>query len=164
MLDRNLKVIFTGLLGLMSLFYVLQNLVNLDQAYASLDYVLSQADHEAYPNNVLPPLAPPLTHVAAWVVFLGEFAAAGLCLYGAVAMWMQRKADPARFAGALRWAKLGAAAAAIVWFGLFHVFGAAGYQMWQTAMGAGSFQGSFYYAAFAFLILIYLGQGAEREV
>lgn len=158
MLDRNLKAIFTGLLGLMALFYVLQNLVNLDQAYASLDYVLSQADHQAYPGNLLPALAPPLTRIAAWIVFIGEFAAAGLCLYGAFAMWRARTADRIGFAGAARWAKLGTATAAIVWFGMFHVFGGAGYQMWQTEMGAASFQGAFYYAAFAFLILIYLGQ------
>jgi predicted small integral membrane protein len=164
MLDRNLKAIFTALLGLMALFYVLQNLVNIGPAYASFDYVLGQADHEAYPGNLLPALGPPVSRVAAWIVFLGEFAAAGLCLYGAYRMWALRKADAAVFAASKRFAKMGAAAAAIVWFGFFHVFGGAAYQMWQTELGAGSFEGAAIYATFALLILIYLGQSEEASV
>lgn len=158
MLDRNLKVIFAALLGLMALFYVLQNLLNLGAAYASLDYVLGQADHEVYPANLFPALAPPLTRIVAWIVFLGEFAAAGLSLYGAYRMYRARRAGTQAFADAKAWAQMGAAAAAIVWFGLFHVFGGAAYQMWQTELGAGSFEGAAYYGMFAFLILIYLGQ------
>ena len=163
MLDRNLKAIFTALLGLMALFYVLQNLVNIGPAYASFDYVLGQADHQAYPGNLLPALSPPVTRIAAWLVFMGEFVAAGLCLYGALRMWGARKADAVSFAAAKRYARMGAAAAAIVWFGFFHVFGGAAYQMWQTELGAASFQGAAYYAFFALLILIYLGQSEEAS-
>ncbi len=158
MIDRYLKTIFSALLGLMALFYVLQNLVNLDQAYGALDYVLSQADHEVYPGNLLPALAPPLTRFAAWLVFIGEFAAGFAALYGAFRMFAARKGNAIEFTAAKNWAKIGAGLAVIVWFGFFHVFGAAGYQMWQTEMGAGSFEGAFYYAAFGFFTLIYLAQ------
>jgi predicted small integral membrane protein len=163
MIDRDLKAIFSALLGLMALFYLLQNLINLDQAYASLDYVMSQADHAAYPGNLLPALGPPWTRAAAWLVFAGEFVTAFLALLGAWKMARARRLDADEFAAAKKWAKLGAGMAIIVWFGFFHVFGAAGYQMWQTEIGAGSFQGAFYYAAFGFFVLLYLGQ-REDEV
>lgn len=156
MIDRYLKTIFSALLGLMALFYVLQNLVNLDQAYGALDYVLSQADHEVYPGNLLPAVGPPLTRIAAWLVFIGEFAAGFAALYGAFRMFGARKGSALEFAAAKNWAKIGAGLAVIVWFGFFHVFGAAAYQMWQTQVGAGSFEGAFYYAAFGFFVLILL--------
>lgn len=158
MLDRNLKVIFTALLGLMALIYVLQNFVNLEAAYGALGYVLSLQDHEGFARNMFPALGSPFSQVAAWIVFAFELATGVVLLWGAWRLWSARGADPAEYRAATRAARLGAGLAVITWFGLFGVFGGAAYQMWQTEVGSGSLNDAFKFSVWGFLLLLYLGQ------
>ncbi|MXP14314.1 DUF2165 family protein [Altererythrobacter confluentis] len=157
MLDRNLKALFTALLGLMALFFVINNFVNLEQAHGSLAYVLSLTDHTAYPKSFVPPLTPAMAWLPTIAVLLAECATAAVCLLGALRLWTARK-DAAAFAEAKKTAKLGAGLAIFTWFGLFTVFGSAAYQMWQTEIGDGSASGAFTFTALAFFTLLHLGQ------
>jgi predicted small integral membrane protein len=158
MLDRQLKALFAALLGLMALFYVIQNIINLEQATGAIAYVLSLADANSYPKNLLPPVGPPLSTIVAWFVFLCEAATGVLLLLGGWRLWGARGTDAAGFESAKATAKLGAGLAVFTWFGLFATFGAAGYQMWQTATGASSMNGAFQFCTFALLLLVYLNQ------
>lgn len=162
MTDRILKSLLTAMLGVMALLYMAHNLYNLPQAYGALDYVLGLQEHKAYPNNLLPALGPPLSRFAAWLVFAGEAVAAGLLLWGAWRLWTARSfAASEHHMAAARIAKWGAAAAIVVWFGLFTTIGGAGYQMWQTDLGSGSLGDAFTFWVFAFLLLLYLGRPEE---
>lgn len=48
--------------------------------------------------------------------------------------------------------------AMVLWFGGFVVLGGALFQMWQTQVGLGSFDGAFTYAATSGLVLLFLNQ------
>lgn len=157
MLDRNLKALFTALLGLMALFFVINNFVNLDRAHGSLAYVLSHADHVAYPKSFVPALSPAMAWIPTIAVLIAESATAAICLLGAMRLWNARK-DAAAFAAAKNMAKLGAGLAIFTWFGLFTVLGSAAHQMWQTEIGEGSASSAFTFAALGFFTLLHLGQ------
>ncbi len=161
MIDRKIKAVWTLLLGVMALAYMIQNVINLEQAYGAFIYVTGLTDHTVYPNNLLPELASPLTHVAAWIVFVGEAAAGLVLIYASYKLWKSRSGG-AEFEAARSLAKIGCAIAITVWFGFFTVFGGAGYQMWQTEMGSGSLADAFTFWVFAFLLLLYLNQ-PERD-
>ncbi len=163
MLDRKLKALFTALLGVMALFWVVSNIINLDAAYASFAYVLSLQDHAAYPNDIFPALGTPFVQIAAWVDFFLEACAAVLLLLGSWKLWQARNADTATFRAAKTTAKLGLGAAVLVWFGLFCVFGGAAYGMWQTEVGGQSYNGAWQLCTFSLLLLVYLTQEEPAE-
>lgn len=158
MIDRYLKIGFTGLLGLMALLYVTHNLMNIGEAYAAVGYVLGLEHNELFDNNLLPAIGAPLVHVMAWVIFTFEIACGAICIIGAWRLWQARSRDAAEFDAAKGMAKLGAGLAVIVWFGFFGVIGGAGYQMWQTEVGSGSLADAFKFSVWGLLVLLYLGQ------
>lgn len=157
MLDRQLKVLFAALLGLMALIYVLQDIVNLQQSYATFASVLGQADHPSAPKSLFPSFGSPFVEIAAWVTFFGEAATGVLLLLGAWRLWGARS-DSGAFEAAKSTAKLGAAAAIVTWFGLFCVVGGAAFQMWQTQLGSGSMNDAFKFSVWGFFLLLYLNQ------
>jgi predicted small integral membrane protein len=152
-----LKVLFAALLGVMALIYALQDLINLQQSYATFASVLGQADHPAFPKSLFPALGSPLVEIAAWVTMACEAATGALLLLGAWRLWSARK-DTAAFEAAKPTAKLGAAAAIVTWFGLFGVVGGAAFQMWQTQLGSGSLNDAFKFSVWGFFLLLYLSQ------
>lgn len=157
MLLRGLKITLVVFIALQALVYALQNLVNLDQAYQSVAYVLSNSDHQIYPSSLTPAITSPvLVWFALIIVLVGEIAA-GLCAAkGAFDMWSARHESPERFQASLRFGLLGCGLSIVVWFGLFMVIGGAFFQMWQTAAGAASYSGSFQYFSASALILLLL--------
>lgn len=157
MIDRNLKALFMVLLGLMALFYVGHNLINLAIAHENIGYVLSQKDHEIYPSNIMPAMGPGVAWIVLIVIFASEIAAGVASLWGGVKLWTGRS-DSAAYSKAMTIAKLGCGLVIFTWFGLFNVFGGAAYNMWQTQIGHGSMADAFTFAAFGFFVLIYLCQ------
>ena len=57
---RYLKMVLLLCVSFQVLLIGIQNFANLDQAYASVAYVASNADHVAYPNSAFPALTSPL--------------------------------------------------------------------------------------------------------
>lgn len=158
MVVRNLKILFALLVGLLALFYVVHNFVNLAEAHASIFYVVGQTDHKIYPRSLSPALGRGPAWVLAAIIFLFELLAALASLWGAWKLWSVRRAAAPVFAAAKTSAMAGAGLAIFVWFGLFSVFGGGLYQMWQTEVGANSLEGAFQIAVFAFLTLIFINQ------
>ena len=158
MIDRYLKTAFTASLGLMALLYVIHNIMNIDAAYGAVGYVLGMEGNKIFANNLLPAISGSAVPLFAWLIFSFEIATGLICLWGAWKLWSARGADAAGFEAAKPIAKLGAGLAVITWFGLFGTFGGAGYQMWQTEIGAGSLGDAFKFSVWALLVLIYLGQ------
>lgn len=163
MTDRYLKFLFMVLLGLMALFYVGHNLINLSIAHQNIGYVLSQKDHAIYPANLMPALGSGPAWVVLWLIFASEIAAGAVSLWAAAKIWAGRS-DPAAYSKAINLAKIGCGLVVFTWFGLFNVFGGAAYNMWQTQVGHGSMSDAFTFAAFGFFVLIYLGQREEPVV
>lgn len=148
------KAVFTAIFGLLALAYAVQNVMNLDGGmYASFAYVLSRADHAAYPESIVPAIVhPALIWASLILVLLLEFAAGLLMSAGAWQMWRHRMADGDTFLRAKRHAINGVGVAILVWFLLFGVFGAALWQMWQTAIGSGSYNGAFQFSVYGLLL------------
>ena len=158
MIDRYLKIAFVAALGVMALLYVIHNIMNLSDAYGAVGYVLGLEHNEVFDANLLPAITAGLVPVAAWIIFAFEIACGLICLLGTWKLWQARGGDPATFEAAKGTAKLGAGLSVIIWFGFFGVIGGAGYQMWQSEIGAGSLADAFKFSVWGLLVLIYLGQ------
>jgi predicted small integral membrane protein len=154
---RILKVLLVLFVGLHALLYALQNLANLEQAHAALGYVLSNADHQVYPNTVFFSVSSPLLHWGAlWLVIIGEFAVGFFGIKGAWEMFSARHDTVEEFHAAKTSGVVAASIALLVWFGFFMTFGAAFFQMWQTEVGAGSMEGAFMYAMASAITMMFV--------
>jgi predicted small integral membrane protein len=151
---RSWKAVFTAIFFLLVLSYAVQNVANITGGmYASFAYVLGQSDHLAYPDSVVPPIAQPWLIWATLLVVLSlEFACAALTGYGAWKMWKFRAATSSEFTLAKKHALNGLGLAVIIWLLMFGTFGAAVFQMWQTEIGASSFNGAFQLTVYALLL------------
>lgn len=158
MIDRNLKILTSLIIGSMALVYVAHNLANLGAAYEFFVYVTSHQGQEAYPVTLFPVPHPALVVAAMALVFGLELAAGIFCIRGAWAMWRARSGKTEAFQEAKRWAKIGLGCAIANWWGLFQVIAVAGYQLWQMPNGQGPDHGSWVFGAMAMLTLIYLSQ------
>jgi predicted small integral membrane protein len=156
---RHLKIVLIILVGLQGLFYFISNLVNWDYAQIGVGVVLSQADSGFYQNLVAPAITSPLLVKLALIgIMTGELCVGLLCFKGAFDMYLAAGGPSDGFNASKTWAILGCGLALIVWFGIFQVFGAALYQMWQGEVGISSFEGAFMYHAASALILIFVNQ------
>jgi len=107
---RYLKIVLIVFLGLMALFYGLQNIVNLEAAHQVVGAILAMADHQYYASSLGPPVTSPiLSGIALAVIIAGELAAGLVALKGAWDLWANRRAPAAAFNGAKTWALMDAA-------------------------------------------------------
>lgn len=136
---RTLKILLVLFIGLHALFYALQNLANLAEARGALSYVISGAEHQAYPHTLFFHSSSLALHWTALIlVLIGEFSVAFFGLKGAWDMFVARNASAERFHAAKSAGLWAAGLALLTWFGLFMTFGGAFFQMWQTQLGHGS--------------------------
>lgn len=154
---RWIKVLLVLSMGLMCLFYALQNLANLDAVYYFVGSVLTMADHEYYPNTFAFAINNEwLIQLASWIIILLEALAGLLFLFATWQLIQQRNAPAEIFQKAKSMTLIAAGVATLVWFGLFHALGGAFFQMWQTTLGDASFNGSFTYFASILLITFFV--------
>lgn len=154
---RVVKALLVLFIGLHALIYALQNVANLNEAHAALGYVLSGADHQAYPNTLFFDVTNPAVHWVALVLIIAGEAAIGFFGFkGAWEMIAARNGTKEEFHLAKRAGLWAAALALLVWFGFFMTFGAAFFQMWQTEMGAGSMEGAFMYAMASAITMLFV--------
>jgi predicted small integral membrane protein len=156
---RHLKIMFVLVTSLMALVYVTQNVANADAAHQSIMYVMSGADHEAYPDSFGPTFSNPMFGwVAVAIIFSLEYATGLVLMKGAWDMWQARSVDAVAFRESMKWAQIGCGFGVFVWFGLFGVIGAAFFQMWQTAIGDASMDGAFQLFISCAITLLFLNQ------
>lgn len=159
---RYLKIILVVLVGLQGLFYFLSNSFNFDSAQMAVGAVLSQADAPFYQNHIVPPITHPLLVKLALIgIMTGELLIGLLCFRGAATMLGAAGANAEIFNAAKKWAIMGCGLAIVVWFGIFQVFGAGLFQMWQGEIGISSFEGAFMYHGASALVLIFVNQKDE---
>ncbi|WP_265529764.1 DUF2165 family protein [Sphingomicrobium marinum] len=154
---RWIKIALVTLVGLHALFYLAQNLANLGAAHSALAYVLSGAEHEVYTQTAFFHSG---SSLFAWIalsfVLAGEGLTAFFGLKGGFDMFKARGAAPNAFHRAKRAAVYAGAFALLTWFGMFLTFGAAFFQMWQTQLGAGSYEGAFIYAMASAVTILFV--------
>lgn len=154
---RILKIVLVVFVGLQGLAYVAGNIANWDAGHGAIAYVLGMEGHAVYGNHIVPPIThPTLVSIAFLVIISGEFLVGALSLAGAWRMWRARHDQADAFNAAKTLAILGAGMAMVVWFGGFVVMGGALFQMWQTQVGTGSFEGAFIYGAASALVLLFV--------
>jgi len=148
------KIIFAAIFSLLVLSYAVQNVANITGGmFASFAYVLSQADHAAYPQSVIPAITQPaLIWVALLLVLVLEFICSIYAALGAWNMWKHRTGTSAEFRAAKIHALNGFGVGVVVFLLLFGTFGAALFQMWQTGIGASSFNGAFQLTVYSLLL------------
>ncbi len=152
---RYFKINFIILISLLCLFYAGQNVANLEACYQTFAYIMSNADHQAYPVSFFPAIQSPALLWLTLILVVGlEFIAGLLAAKGAWDLWGARKAPAASFNAAKKYALLGCSAGILVWLGLFTVFGGALFQMWQTEVGAGSLANAFQFFMACGLVFI----------
>jgi predicted small integral membrane protein len=154
---RVLKIILVVFVGLQGWFYVAGNIANWDSGLAAVGYVLGMEGHEIYATHIFPALTnKALVTIAFLIIICGEFLVGALSLTGAWHLWRARNGHADSFNSAKTFAILGAGMAMVVWFGGFVILGGALFQMWQTQIGTGSFEGAFIYGATSALILLFV--------
>jgi predicted small integral membrane protein len=154
---RILKIVLVLFVGLQGWFYVAGNIANWDAGLGAVAYVLGMEGHEIYGTHIFPPITnTTLVTVAFLIIISGEFLVGALSLTGAWHLWQARNGNAASFNSAKTFAILGAGMALVVWFGGFVVIGGALFQMWQTQVGTGSFNGAFIYAATSAFVLLFV--------
>lgn len=152
---RLLKIGLVFFVGLQGFLYVAGNIANWEAGLGAVGYVVGMQEHEVYPAHIFPPLThPALVTLAFLVILAGEFLVGALCVKGAWDLWRARCASAEVFNEAKTFALTGTAMAMVVWFGGFIVIGGALFQMWQTQLGAGSFDDAFVFAATGGLIFL----------
>ena len=156
---RWLKIILVIFVGLQGLFYFLSNAFNWSSAKLAVGAVLGQQDSPFYSTLVVPSITDPtLVAIALIGIMGGELLIGLLCLNGALDMARASSSTPEAFHHSKKLAILGCGLALIVWFGIFQVFGAALFQMWQGEVGISSFEGAFMYHASSALVLLFVNQ------
>lgn len=152
---RYLKTILVVFVGLQALLYVAGNTANWNAGLGAVGYVLSMEGHEIYATHIFPPVTHPALVTVAYVLILtGESLVGLLSLKGAWDLWNARKASADVFNASKAFALIGTGMAMVVWFGGFIVIGGALFQMWQTEIGAGSFDDAFVFAATGGLVML----------
>ena len=160
---RHIKILLVVCVSLLCLVYATQNVVNINEAFAAIAYVMGMQDHVVYPSSFVPSVQSPLlVWVALTVVVVLEYTAGVLAVKGAYDMWVVRRGDAAGFDASKRFALLGAGVGMLVWLGLFGVVGGAMFQMWQTTVGAGSLTGAFQYFGSLALVALFVAVPEPR--
>jgi len=156
---RYLKAALVLFASIQGFAYVAGNLANFEAARQVVDLVIGQVGHEYYPNHIVPALSGEMTATIALIIIISGEAMVGLlCLKGAVDLLGAAKAESEVFERSKKYALLGTGMGMIVWFGGFIAIGAGLFQMWQTEVGAGSYQGAFIYAATNGLVYLIVSQ------
>lgn len=154
---RILKIVLVTFVGLQGWFYVAGNIANWESGFGAVAYVLGMEGHEVYGNPIVPPItSPALVTLVFLTIIAGEFLVGALSLKGAWDLWRARNGEADQFNSAKSFAVLGAGTALVVWFGGFIVLGGALFQMWQTQIGAGSFDDAFVFAVTSGLVLLFV--------
>lgn len=154
---RILKVVLVLFVGLQGLLYVAGNLSNWDAGLGAVSYVIGMDEHEIYPNHIFPSITNTvLVTIGFLTILTGEFLVGILSLKGAWDLWQARAGSASEFNAAKTFAVLGTGMGLVVWFGGFIVLGGALFQMWQTAIGSGSFDDAFVFAGTSGIVLLFV--------
>lgn len=154
---RILKVSLTAVVAFMALVLAVQNILNLDSAYATVASVLAMEGHEAYPRSIAPAItAPALVWFSLAIIIMAELASGLLAGKGAWDLWRARNLSNDRFDSAKSYAVVGCGAVILVWFGLFMVLAGGYFQMWQTDLGRGAMENAFQLSGMAGLVMLFV--------
>jgi predicted small integral membrane protein len=154
---RYLKIILVVFVGLQGLLYVAGNTANWSAGLQTVGYVLGMEGHDIYGTHIFPPVSNSLLVAMAFLLILtGEFLVGALSLKGAWDLWSARHGSPDEYNASKTYAVLGTGMTMVVWFGGFIVIGGSLFQMWQTQIGAGSFDDSFAIAATGGLVMLFV--------
>jgi predicted small integral membrane protein len=153
------KITAAGFIGAIGLLFFLDNLFNLDAAYAGVSFVVSGAEQPYY--KILGPTitASWLTWLALAVIMLGELGVGVLGFLGAFQLFKERSGSDDNFNAAKSNAIAAGALGMLVWYGFFIVLGEGYFHMWQTEVGLGSVEGAFRYGTVCAVLMLYIKSG-----
>ena len=137
---RQIKILLAASAAAFCLFYAIQNIFNLGQAFWFVQTMVGMSGHEAYPASVIPPIeSTAIIWIMLWIIIILEFAAGLLAGKGAIDMFKARNSGVDEFNNSKSYALAGTGLAIFIWFGIFSAVGGALFQMWQTELGHSAF-------------------------
>jgi predicted small integral membrane protein len=153
---RITKISAACFIGAMGLLFFLDNLFNLQSAYAVVSFVVSGAEQPYY--RILGPVISSawLTWAALFTIMAGELAVGVLGLLGAARMILTRAGSAAEFEAAKALAVHAGVMGMLVWYGFFIVAGEAYFHMWQTETGLASVEGAFRYGTVCAVLMFFI--------
>jgi len=135
-MNRMIKVLLAASASAFCLFYAIQNVANLGQAFWFVQTMVGMVGHEAYPASVMPAIeSTAIVWIMLWIIIILEFTAGALAGKGAFDLFKARNGSADDFNSAKTYALAGTGLAVFIWFGIFSAVGGALFQMWQTELG-----------------------------
>jgi predicted small integral membrane protein len=153
---RITKIAAALFIGAIGLLFFLDNLFNLDTAYAVVSLIVSGAEQPYY--KILGPTVSStwLTYVALFTIMAGELAVGAMGFLGAIRMIKERKGSADSFNAAKSVAIAAGVLGMLIWYGFFVVIGEGYFHMWQTETGLGSVEGAFRYGTVCAVLMFYI--------
>jgi predicted small integral membrane protein len=135
---RYVKVILAAFVALFCLMYATQNVMNLQAGHSFVALMAGMEGHEAYPAHFGPPVtSTALIWLMLCTIITLEYVAGILAARGTWEMWKARSDSAEVFNASKTYALLACGVGMIIWFGIFHAFGGAYFQMCQIDAGRG---------------------------
>ena len=133
LITRYAKIVMVACLAIFCLLVVFNNLTDYGTNHLFVKRVLSMdTTFTGNPLQYRSVTHPGLTHLAYWLIILGEAIAGILFLAGAIRLWQVRAGPAAEFNGAKGLTIAAALVAFLVWFFLFMVIAGEWFVMWQS--------------------------------
>jgi predicted small integral membrane protein len=138
-MNRMIKVLLAASASAFCLFYAIQNIVNLGQAFWFVQTMVGMVGHEAYPASIIPAIeSTAIIWIMLWIIIILEFTAGALAGKGAFDLFKARNGSADEFNNAKTFALAGTGLAVFIWFGIFSAVGGALFQMWHSALADAS--------------------------
>lgn len=163
MIRRSAKILFVALIGLFGLLTGADNIIDYPTNFEAVRHVLSM--DTTHPGNRLLGRAitnENLHHFAYWSIIAAEIGYGAVCIFGALRLFVSRRADATSFDAAKEPAVLGLAIGFALYFFGFMIVGGEWFQMWQSPEWNMQ-QPAFRFVACFGLILVFLCQ-SEPEL
>lgn len=157
------KAFLVSAAALFALLVASNNVFDYDSNFAFVQHVLMM--DTTFEGNALMwrSIGSPLIHhLGYWLIIVAEFLTAGLCGWGAVAMFRERHGSHTGFQQAKSMATLGLVTGIALWFVGFMCIGAEWFLMWQSETWNGQ-QAAFRFIVILFAVLIFLHQPEEQH-
>lgn len=158
---RIFKIAAASFIGAIGALFFLDNLFNLESAYAVVSFVVSGAEQPYY--KILGPTVSStwVTYLALFTIMSGEFAVGVLGFLGAFRMIRERKGSSENFSAARSTAVSAGVLGMLVWYGFFIVIGEGYFHMWQTETGLASVEGAFRYGTVCAVLAFFIATRDE---
>jgi predicted small integral membrane protein len=156
---RYMKIAVVGSLALFVFLVTLNNVTDYGSNFAFVGHVLSM--DTTFRSSALmyrAITAPPLWHLAYWLIIVAEALTCAMLAVGTIAMWRVRRSDGRSFNAAKLLTVIGCGIGFLLWFTGFMAIGSEWFAMWQSGTWNGQ-EAAFRIYVTLLGVLVFINQG-----